>query len=594
MTARVSSRAAGNPFFAEEMVRDLAERGVLDGEPCAFTLRGDPADVEVPATLQATIGARIDRLSASAKHTLSAAAVIGSRFDARLLAEAVDSVDVTPLIEAELVDQLRFGRLEEYAFRHPLVRAVAYESQLKSDRAELHRRLAAAIQARDPAAADENAALIAEHFEAAGDMREAFSWHLRAGTWLANRDFAAARGSWRRAQQIADGLPEADVDRVSMCIAPRALLCGTAHRLGGGTETGFDELRELCTSSGDLRSLAIGLNGHLTVRLFDGQRREASLLADELVALLESIGDHTLTAALSLSASMVKFETGEMAEVLRLSQRIIDLADEDPGTSPFFIGSPVALAFAQRGVARLSLGLAGWKEDLQKATSSAQNFNPLTRQGVTYCVYALTIPDGALLPGDNDLRATAETLAITELAAEDVTLHVAALTRGVVLVHHGSPSREIGLELLAQTQAELSTRGFSLLAVEFADVHIAKERARIGDLDGAIELSRTALESLYESGGSIWCALATVVLAEALMRRTHDGDLKDAQAAMDRLAAVPTVPGFVLHDITLLRLRVLLARVRGDEAEYRDLRDRYRAMANDLGFEGHMAMAAEM
>ena len=188
VAARVSARAAGNPFFAEEMVRDLAERGVLNGEPGAFVLRGDAGDVDVPATLQATIGARIDRLNAAAKHTLCAAAVIGSRFDARLLADAVDIVDVTALIEAELVEQVRFGRREEYAFRHPLIRAVAYESQLKSDRAELHRRLAAAIEARDPSAADENAALIAEHFEAAGDPHAAFSWHLRAGTWLANRD----------------------------------------------------------------------------------------------------------------------------------------------------------------------------------------------------------------------------------------------------------------------------------------------------------------------------------------------------------------------------------------------------------------------
>jgi adenylate cyclase len=133
-------------------------------------------------------------------------------------------------------------------------------------------------------------------------MREAFSWHLRAGTWLANRDFAAARGSWRRAQQIADELPDEDPGRASMCIAPRALLCGTAHRLGGGIDSGFDELRELCTASGDPRSLAIGLNGHLTVRLFEARRWEASRLADELIALLETLDDPTLAAALSLSA----------------------------------------------------------------------------------------------------------------------------------------------------------------------------------------------------------------------------------------------------------------------------------------------------
>ena len=108
LAALIGARAAGNPFFVEEIVRDLAERGVLDGEPGAYLLRGDVADVDVPATLQATIGARIDRLGVTPKHTLNAAAVIGSRFGTDLLTSMIDSADVAPLVEAELVDQVRF------------------------------------------------------------------------------------------------------------------------------------------------------------------------------------------------------------------------------------------------------------------------------------------------------------------------------------------------------------------------------------------------------------------------------------------------------------------------------------------------------
>ena len=76
--------------------------------------------------------------------------------------------------------------------------------------------------------------------------------------------------------------------------------------------------------------------------------------------------------------------------------------------------------------------------------------------------------------------------------------------------------------------------------------------------------------------------------------RGKDSDLQEAQAAIDRLAAVPTEPGFVMHEIWLLRLRALLARAHGDETGYRDFRDRYRAMAKTLGFEGHIAMAEAM
>ena len=167
--ALIAGRAAGNPFFVEEMVRELAERGVLEGHRGGYTCRTDMAEVSVPATLQAAIAARIDRLEPDAKQTLNAAAVIGLRFTPELLtALGVDPV-VDVLVRVELVDQVRFTPSAEYAFRHPLIRTVAYESQLKSDRAQLHRRLAAAIEQHDPGSADENAALIAEHLEAAGD-----------------------------------------------------------------------------------------------------------------------------------------------------------------------------------------------------------------------------------------------------------------------------------------------------------------------------------------------------------------------------------------------------------------------------------------
>ena len=74
------------------------------------------------------------------------------------------------LLRRELIDQVGFTPSAEYGFRHPLIRTVAYESQLKSDRAELHRRLAAAIEQRAPDSVEENAALIAEHLHAAGDL----------------------------------------------------------------------------------------------------------------------------------------------------------------------------------------------------------------------------------------------------------------------------------------------------------------------------------------------------------------------------------------------------------------------------------------
>jgi adenylate cyclase len=219
LAEHIAERTAGNPFFAEEIVRDLAERGAIRGTRGSYLLHGDIADVIVPATLQAAIAARVDRLSHSAKRTLSAASVIGSRFNPDLLTGLGIEPALDELTKAELIDQVVFAPRVEYAFRHPLIRTVAYESQLKSDRAELHRRLAAAIERREWDSVDDNAALIAEHLEAAGDLRAAFNWHMRAGTWLTHRDLTGARASWQRARHVADRLPEADLDRPRMRIA---------------------------------------------------------------------------------------------------------------------------------------------------------------------------------------------------------------------------------------------------------------------------------------------------------------------------------------------------------------------------------------
>ena len=123
----ISERAAGNPFFAEEIVRELADRGVLQGQPGACVSTADAADVSVPATLQATIAARIDRLDPKAKRTLSAAAVIGSRFGFGELEMLGIEPVIADLIAAQLIDQVRFTQQPEYVFHHPLIRSVAYE-----------------------------------------------------------------------------------------------------------------------------------------------------------------------------------------------------------------------------------------------------------------------------------------------------------------------------------------------------------------------------------------------------------------------------------------------------------------------------------
>jgi class 3 adenylate cyclase len=401
---RITERAAGNPFFAEEIVRELAERGVLRGHRGAYLAAADVGEAKVPATLQATIAARIDRLAPAAKRNLSAAAVIGSRFDPGLL----ETLGIEPVLEdlvgGEFIDQITFTRQPEYVFHHPLIRMVAYESQLKSDRAELHRRLAAAIESRDPAGAEEDAALIAEHLEAAGDGHAAYGWHMRAATWATNRDIGAARLSWERATRIADALPAEDPHRAGMRIAPRTLLCGTAWRIHMDVAGDrFEELRQLCTAAGDKASLAIGMAGLVMDHSFQARMREASQLASEAWALIESVGDPTLTVGLSMPVIYAKGESGEWCDVLRWSQIAIDLADGDPSKGNFIVfivGSPLAFALTTRGMARYWLGRPGWRDDLRRGLAMARSADPMSYATVVAYAYIAGIPMGVLIPDD--------------------------------------------------------------------------------------------------------------------------------------------------------------------------------------------------
>ena len=598
MGETITERAAGTPFFAEEIVRELAERGVLRGKLGAYVSTAEAAEVSVPATLQATIAARIDRLNPKAKHTLSAAAVIGSRFSRGLLETLGIDPAFEDLMAGQLIDQVRFTRQPEYVFHHPLIRTVAYESQLKSDRAELHRRLAAAIESRDPAAVEENAALIAEHLEAAGDLHAAYGWQMRAATWATNRDIVAARMSWERATRIADALPADDSNRAAMRIAPRTMLCGIAWRVHidvAGDR--FDELRELCTAAGDKASLAIAMAGLVMDHVFQDRVREASQLASEAWTLIESIGDVTFTVGLSVPVLYAKAERAEWNDVERWSQRVIDLADGDPVKGNFIIGSPLALAFTMRGIGQYLLGRPGWRDDLRHSLAMARSADPLSYAMVVAYTYFPGILFGALAADYRAMREIDDALRIAERSGDDLAVANAQVTLGMALVHRQTAGeRDRGQTLLAEQSEVLLGRRHNLAELPMIDVYVARERARRGEFDDAIPLMRAAVDHLFRPGELLlgYGIPATGVLVETLLDRSAENDVAEAEAAIERLASAPADEGLVLLDIWLLRLRALLVRAQGDETAYRDYRDRYRDMARTLGFEGHIEWAEAM
>jgi hypothetical protein len=167
---------------------------------------------------------------------------------------------------------------------------------------------------------------------------------------------------------------------------------------------------------------------------------------------------------------------------------------------------------------------------------------------------------------------------------------------GVALVHrHTVAERDRGQKLLTEAIDVFMCGGHNLGELPVVHVYLARERARRGDLDGAIPLMHAAVDDLVREGQlQAWGVPATGVLAETLIDRGTVADLAQAEAAIERLAQAPTEARLALRDVWLLRLHVLLARARGDAAAYAHLRDRYSDMAKSAGFEGHITWAEAM
>jgi hypothetical protein len=193
------------------------------------------------------------------------------------------------------------------------------------------------------------------------------------------------------------------------------------------------------------------------------------------------------------------------------------------------------------------------------------------------------------------LRDIEGALRIIERSSEDIAVGLARFTLGLALVHRDSSAeRERGLEVLGQVRDMCQNGRFYVFLLPVIDVWAARGRVRCGDHDGALAQMRAATNDLFRAGQHSYGIPASGFLVDTLLERGTQDEVAEAEAVIDRLAAVPTDEGLVIRDVWLLRLRALLARAHGDEPGYRDYRDRYREMARTLGFEGHIAWAEGM
>ncbi len=179
LAERIPDRAGGNPFFVEELIRDMVESGGLEGERGAFRAAAPIDEAALPATVQTVLAARIDRLSQRDRTVLQAAAVIGHRFTEPLLKRVTGLDDkelgaaLRALVGADLLVRSA-TTAAGFAFKHDLTQEVAYRSELSERRARIHGAVARALEQQHPDKRDELAALITHHLEEAGESTQRY------------------------------------------------------------------------------------------------------------------------------------------------------------------------------------------------------------------------------------------------------------------------------------------------------------------------------------------------------------------------------------------------------------------------------------
>ncbi|MDQ3724590.1 MAG: AAA family ATPase [Actinomycetota bacterium] len=364
----IHERTGGNPFFIEEIVRELAESGHLVGERGSYRLAKPIEDTGVPVTVQAVLAARIDRLGADAKTLLQAASVVGKEVSGEALALAAE-LDEAEMDEAlrELISSGFLYEVEMYpkrvfAFRHPLTREVAYGTQLADQRAATHAAAARALIALNPDRLDELAALIADHLRQGNETLEAARWAARAGYWAGLSRPGDAMRLWREVMELIAEVPESERNEETdgLAIASRLAQLQYAWRLGmdpAEQKRLEAEAEEIAERRGDLHSLVLlkmstagrpGLHRHT---------REWVADVEEMNQLADQTGDRHLQVAIRAAGAYAYLCAGDFLGYDRALDEMMELAGRDPSVGAgIILHSPMAWAEMGKGMVRREQG----------------------------------------------------------------------------------------------------------------------------------------------------------------------------------------------------------------------------------------------
>lgn len=332
----IIERAQGNPFFLEELINALVERGDFEGERGAYRLKGGADSIPLPSTVQAVVAARIDRLEDGAKKVLEVASVIGREISIPIL-DLVTGLNPNELSEAtrslrqaELLYDVPPFEQRLLAFRHPLIQEVAYRSLLHELCRELHSKVAQAIESLFKDRAEERASLLAYHLEQAGENLKAAQQNMRAAVWIGTNDPSQALRSWKKVRELLLDLPPSQpINYLKMMASGQIVNFAWREGISGQDAlVYFEEAKKLALALGDIRANALIHAAYGRILANGGSADEYVDKIREAKAIADQGNDSSVQITLKAVLCHALRLSGQMLEALQMNVEAMDRAHE--------------------------------------------------------------------------------------------------------------------------------------------------------------------------------------------------------------------------------------------------------------------------
>jgi class 3 adenylate cyclase/tetratricopeptide (TPR) repeat protein len=437
----VIERTQGNPFFMEESVRSLVETGVLAGERGAYRLTRAVHGLQVPATAQAMLAARIDRLAPEDKRLLQAAAVIGTDVPFELLKAVADEPEerlrrgLAQLQATEFLYETRLFPDLEYSFKHALTHEVAYGSLLADRRRALHARIVEAMEELYADRLDEQVERLARHALRGELWEKAATWLRQSGARAHDRAaFREAVASFKQALQALAHLPEPG-DTRGLAIELRLALGGALTALGGYGQclALLGEAEALARALDDRARLGRVLAGMATGLRLTGHLDGAIVVGQQALELAVELGDSALQVQASLNLGQAYFAIGDFGRAAERLRRNVEAADRASGT-PSTDERILSQAWLARTLSMLGAFAEGRRhgeEALRLATLEGRGRTPIVARG---CLGPLYLAQGDL---EHAIQVLDQGLALCRVSGHRDWLRVIAAGLGYAYALQG-------------------------------------------------------------------------------------------------------------------------------------------------------------